>query len=744
MKNYKLFLVLAVLAGSFFVASDTLAAPVFYKGSFPVTKVICGDTYTFDVPGYTNIWLKEWKNGSLVYNNTYSVPSVYTSVCGQDEGTYSIEAYMVGGFAVGPGDPLGSTTFIIDSKPTSSNTTTPPDSPKQGTASTTLGCSLSVDKNQIKVGESATFSITSTAPGYKIYWFGTKDGTTDVNNVDSGFTTNKEWLTDPYPTGSQGSYVRWFEVHEFSPILNSNVSCTSNTVSFSVLASNTLIITRAVPPTLNFTPNGGTLTAGKDSWTLAVSGIKVGDKVSVRAWKDGTPAGSFDICTVQSNNSPIAPTSCSSTVIPTEADAGSWEYEVSVNNVSQFARGSVKFMVIKPAPVIISKADLKVGPANSPSFIHTDGPITVNYGDSATFSWALSDSGWSLPCTLSDAPTLPATKTGTVTLNNLTYSKTYTMECGIAGIPYHDSVTVNVNPQSPTSPSATPSNPSSPTNPTAPTQPSFTFSHNNATLVAGHDSYTFTLEGGKLGDKLTVNAVLTSLDDHSISKGILSICTVTFSGSCVLSRTPPASEIGSWEEDVYINGEFQEKIRFTVVAAQGSPTFKPVTVTRIPAVDASRLYDLEEISDGDIIRGQGDIAVWIVKIVGEKRFKRWLFGPQIFQAYGHLGFDKVKNVTKETLSHFDTAVLIRREDDEKVYELTDFVPGKSATRRWIPSAETFLQRGFDFDSVNIVNDREFNFYKEGASLPVSQKWIKGGYFTANLSEAMAKFLGLKK
>lgn len=735
MKNYKLFLVLAALAGSFFVTNSALAGPVFYRGSFPVTKVICGDTYTFDVPGYTNIWLKEWKNGSLVYNSTYSVPSVYTSVCGQDEGTYSIEAYIVGGFAVGPGDPLGSTTFIIDSKPTSSTTTTPPDSPKQGTTSTTLGCSLSVDKNQIKVGESAIFSITSTAPGYKIYWFGTKDGTMDVNNVDSGFTTNKEWLTDPYPAGSQGSYTRWFQIHEFSPTLNSNVTCTSNTVSLSVLASNTLIITRATPPTLNFTPNGGTLTAGKDSWTLAVSGIKAGDKVSVNTWKDGASAGSSDVCTVQIVTSPISYTACSGNKIPTETEAGSWDYEVLVNNVVQFPRGSIKFTVIKSAPVIISKADLKVGPANSPVFVHSDGPITVNYGDSATFSWSLSDSGWSLPCTLTDAPTLSAAKTGTVTLKNLTISKTYTMECGIAGIPYHDSVTVNVIAVA--SPVEHPLH--------------FSFSHRDGTLTAGHDSYTFTLSDGKIGDRLLVDATLINPNGESVSKGILSICTILFGPSCSLVRTPPISDVGAWEEDVYINDEFEEKINFTVAAppAGSTPAIGKLIVSRFPQntapavhVDQSRLYDLDEISDGDIIRGQGDIAVWIVKIVGEKRFKRWLFGPQIFTAYGHLGFDKVKNVSKETINRFDTAVLIRKEGEEKVYELNDFVPGKSATRRWIPNAETFLQRGFDFDSVNVVNDREFNFYKEGAS--ISAKLVKNRPLTANLSEAMSRFFGLKK
>lgn len=146
------------------------------------------------------------------------------------------------------------------------------------------------------------------------------------------------------------------------------------------------------------------------------------------------------------------------------------------------------------------------------------------------------------------------------------------------------------------------------------------------------------------------------------------------------------------------------------------PTTSPSPTPSPTVIDQNRIYSLFEINDGDLIRGQGDIAVWIVKIVGEKRYKRWLFGPQIFNAYGHLGFYRVKNISKETLNKFDTSNLIRKFDDAKVYELTDFVPGVRAVRRWIPTLEVFLQRGFDFDSVYIINQREYDLYPEGPSL----------------------------
>jgi len=133
-------------------------------------------------------------------------------------------------------------------------------------------------------------------------------------------------------------------------------------------------------------------------------------------------------------------------------------------------------------------------------------------------------------------------------------------------------------------------------------------------------------------------------------------------------------------------------------------------------VISAKIYSEGEIYDGDIIRAQGDIAVWIIKISGEKKFKRWLFGPQLFKIYGHLGFNKVKNVTKITLSQFDTTNLIRKDGDEKVYELTDYIPGVQAIKRWVPSYEVFLKRGFDKDAIYTVNDGEFALYKLGSRL----------------------------
>ena len=77
----------------------------------PVTEVVCGDAYTFDVPGWTGgqIHLTMTKNGQPAFDDLFTVPMPsYTSTCANDVGTYQVMAY----------DPLtgillGQTTFQV-------------------------------------------------------------------------------------------------------------------------------------------------------------------------------------------------------------------------------------------------------------------------------------------------------------------------------------------------------------------------------------------------------------------------------------------------------------------------------------------------------------------------------------------------------------------------------------------------------------------------------------------------------
>jgi len=106
--------------------------------------------------------------------------------------------------------------------------------------------------------------------------------------------------------------------------------------------------------------------------------------------------------------------------------------------------------------------------------------------------------------------------------------------------------------------------------------------------------------------------------------------------------------------------------------------------------------------------------VYIVKIVGTKRLRRWIVAPQIFGFYKHLGFAKVKVVDPAALASFVEVQLVRADGDQDVYYLDVLVPGARAEKRWIPSPEAFLAAGFDWDWVYVINKEERNWYKIGA------------------------------
>ena len=72
--------------------------------------------------------------------------------------------------------------------------------------------------------------------------------------------------------------------------------------------------------------------------------------------------------------------------------------------------------------------------------------------------------------------------------------------------------------------------------------------------------------------------------------------------------------------------------------------------------------------EGTVIRATNDIDVFIINDWG---YKRLFVNPQIFNIYGHLGFDKVKSVSTQTRDAFGTSGLFQNceTSDGKVYAL---------------------------------------------------------------------------
>ena len=79
---------------------------------------------------------------------------------------------------------------------------------------------------------------------------------------------------------------------------------------------------------------------------------------------------------------------------------------------------------------------------------------------------------------------------------------------------------------------------------------SFTFSHNDGTMIAGQDSWKFTLENANIGDKLEVVAY-----KNGTNLGKFLICEVQNGSSCFANVFPQKTDVGLWAGPVLVNGE---------------------------------------------------------------------------------------------------------------------------------------------------------------------------------------------
>lgn len=140
------------------------------------------------------------------------------------------------------------------------------------------------------------------------------------------------------------------------------------------------------------------------------------------------------------------------------------------------------------------------------------------------------------------------------------------------------------------------------------------------------------------------------------------------------------------------------------------------------------------ISDGDLIRnpnalGEEKFDVYIAKLVGEKKFKRLILSPHVFESYGHLSWDKIKDIDQKTINEFKTSDLVRCSDpergvdDPKVYKL---IPsGDQGIKRHINlSAKEFEAQGYDWDSIYIINKIDREAYVTGEDIVSSESTQK--------------------
>jgi hypothetical protein len=90
-----------------------LGAPTFYDANNrPITSIDCGMPYTFDVPGYTTVWLENTFNGQPNYAGPLPLPMPsFVADCASQVGSYVYTLYELANGA--KGNLIGQTTFQV-------------------------------------------------------------------------------------------------------------------------------------------------------------------------------------------------------------------------------------------------------------------------------------------------------------------------------------------------------------------------------------------------------------------------------------------------------------------------------------------------------------------------------------------------------------------------------------------------------------------------------------------------------
>ena len=184
----------------------------------------------------------------------------------------------------------------------------------------------------------------------------------------------------------------------------------------------------------------------------------------------------------------------------------------------------------------------------------------------------------------------------------------------------------------------------------------------------------------------------------------------------------------------YFDDENNEWIIITgIVFGDGTITFKVNHLTQFAVFETNATkagtssapevkgVTTTEILDGDIIQCQSSdnpFAVYIVKIVGDTKYIRHIVSLEIFDYYGHLQWENLKQV--DSLSDYSLSGWVRYNTGEnntaaptdKVYEING-----DQTKHWINmTAEDFLTHGGSEPAIFNINQGELNLYITGADV----------------------------
>ena len=149
----------------------------------------------------------------------------------------------------------------------------------------------------------------------------------------------------------------------------------------------------------------------------------------------------------------------------------------------------------------------------------------------------------------------------------------------------------------------------------------------------------------------------------------------------------------------------------TVVCMSGIASFSVTSLAIADVVDGALIKSNATNPDGT--PSLSSLDVYIVKLVGTKKFKRLVLNPTVFNSYGHLNWGDIQTVSQSVMDEYTTSALVRvdTDPDEKVYALAP--ENDTGKKSWVNvTAAEFLgvAGSEDGDSIYTINSTDAGSY----------------------------------
>ena len=120
-------------------------------------------------------------------------------------------------------------------------------------------------------------------------------------------------------------------------------------------------------------------------------------------------------------------------------------------------------------------------------------------------------------------------------------------------------------------------------------------------------------------------------------------------------------------------------------------------------VDDISDFEIDKYPKVKLIKAENDDKVYYVTDSG---LKKHILSPEVFTSYNN-NWEDVVEVPVEVVDSLETVNLIKEENGNKIYKI------EGNQKKWIKSIEAFEKNNFDWSKVALSNDTEINAYEDG-------------------------------